>query len=354
MITRAPRPTSNFYMLDKAISEDKRLSWAARGVLIFLLGKPDHWQVSPAALTKETEGLKRGTGRDGVYAILKELQEVGYLQVSGMRDASGSFASTDYVVSETPCVVSHPHPAQPDTGQPDTGQPYPANPPQVSIDSKQGLNKKQGLNILPATPTGSPADDAAPIVATVPEKPEAPKPISSYRLKLAEDKAAREAEKASKAEEAAAAKEAQKLAQAGLRLETWAAFDEAYQARYGAKVIRNATTNSLMASLVGRLGDAAPGVAAFYLNVTDPYIVRNTHSLNLLLQGAESYHMQWQTNRLVAPPVTAYQARQDKESAWMAAMTSPANTLPGAPNDHAYPDFFDSADTIDAESRFLD
>lgn len=30
MITRAPRPTSNFYLLDKAISEDKRLGWAAR------------------------------------------------------------------------------------------------------------------------------------------------------------------------------------------------------------------------------------------------------------------------------------------------------------------------------------
>lgn len=137
MITRAPRPESNFYILDKAISGDKRLSWAARGLLVFLLGKPDHWQVSPAALTNETKDIKRSTGRDGVYAILKELQCVGYLQVSGKRNESGNFAGSDYVVTESPDVVLYPH-----TAQPDTAQPYPANPPQVSIEKKQVLIKK--------------------------------------------------------------------------------------------------------------------------------------------------------------------------------------------------------------------
>ncbi|RQY86714.1 hypothetical protein [Burkholderia stagnalis] len=34
MIIRAPRPTSAFYILDRRISEDRRLSWAARGLLI--------------------------------------------------------------------------------------------------------------------------------------------------------------------------------------------------------------------------------------------------------------------------------------------------------------------------------
>lgn len=137
MITRAPRPNSNFYILDKSISEDKRLSWAARGMLVFLLGKPDHWTVSPAALVNETSGLKRGTGRDGVYAILKELQETGYLQVSGRRDQTGTFAGSDYVVTETPDVVLYPH-----TAEPDTAEPRPANPTQVSIEEKQVLKKK--------------------------------------------------------------------------------------------------------------------------------------------------------------------------------------------------------------------
>ena len=167
MITRAPRPTSNFYMLDKAISEDARLSWAARGMLVFLLGKPDNWTVSPAALTNETKGLKRGTGRDGVYAILKELQEVGYLQLSGIRDQSGSFAGTDYFVSEVANPEKPPHRDQPDTAQPDTARPYPANPPQVSIEKKQGLKKKQELREESA---------AAPTAPSRPAKAEFPIP----------------------------------------------------------------------------------------------------------------------------------------------------------------------------------
>ena len=147
MITRAPRPTTNFYLLDKAISEDRRLGWAARGMLIFLLGKPDNWTVSPAALVNETAEAMRGTGRDGVYAILKELKDAGYLRTVGARTDGGIFAGADYIVCESP------HTEKPDTaGKPDTVdlpypvQPYPANPTQVSIDKKQGLKKKQGLS----------------------------------------------------------------------------------------------------------------------------------------------------------------------------------------------------------------
>jgi hypothetical protein len=152
MITRAPRPTSNFYLLDKAISEDKRLSWAARGVLIFLLGKPDHWTVSPTSLVNETAKSSRRVGRDGVYAILKELKEVGYLHTIGNRNDGGTFAGADYLVTESPYTafpdtVDSPHTAYPDTAEPDTAEPYTANPTVVSIEKKQGLRKtKQGLN----------------------------------------------------------------------------------------------------------------------------------------------------------------------------------------------------------------
>lgn len=36
-IIRGPRPESNWYALDKRIIEDTRLTWAARGLLVFLL-----------------------------------------------------------------------------------------------------------------------------------------------------------------------------------------------------------------------------------------------------------------------------------------------------------------------------
>jgi hypothetical protein len=143
MITRAPRPTSNFYLLDKAISEDKRLSWASRGLLIFLLGKPDHWSVSPAALVNETAKSSRSMGRDGVYAVLKELKDVGYLHTIGNRNDGGTFAGADYLVAESPYTAFPDTVGSPDTALPDTVEPDTANPTQVSIDPKQGLKKTE-------------------------------------------------------------------------------------------------------------------------------------------------------------------------------------------------------------------
>lgn len=145
-IIRAPRPESNFYLLNKAISEDKRISWAARGLLVFLLGKPDHWQVSVNHLRNETKECSRPTGRDGVYSILEELIKAGYIERAQMRAEGGKLAQTSYVVSEQPSHSS-PLPALPYTDEPDTAGPDTANPTQVSIESNQGLKE---ANLVPA------------------------------------------------------------------------------------------------------------------------------------------------------------------------------------------------------------
>lgn len=135
-ILRAPRPQSNFYVLDKRISEDARLSWGARGMLVFLLGKPDHWKVSVQALINETEG-KRASGRDAVYAMINELLDAGY-----MRRARLASGEVEYVVSETPDpenpdVGGEPHPENPNPENPD-----PDNPTLVSTDLKASTESK--------------------------------------------------------------------------------------------------------------------------------------------------------------------------------------------------------------------
>lgn len=135
-IIRAPRPEANFYMLNKSISEDGRLSWAARGLLVFLLGKPDHWAVSVTHLRNETAKSSKPTGRDGVYGLLQELIAAGYVERRQDRGESGLLGETHYVVSETPL------PALPYPVEPLPAQPYPANPTLVSIDGEQGLKKR--------------------------------------------------------------------------------------------------------------------------------------------------------------------------------------------------------------------
>lgn len=129
-IIRSPKVEKFFYTLDKRISEDRRLSWQARGLLIYLLGKPDHWKVSVEALKAETIGTRKPTSRDGIYSILDELTSSGYVVRQPARDEYGRMAGFDYMVNETPL---------PDL--PLTAEPLTANPTLVSTDSNQGLKE---------------------------------------------------------------------------------------------------------------------------------------------------------------------------------------------------------------------
>ena len=130
-IIRAPRPEGNFYLLNKSISEDQRLSWAARGLLVFLLGKPDHWEVSTHHLIGQTKDcLGKASGRDAVRGLIRELEQAGYLRIVLERADGGEFGGRSYTVSESPA-----------TDYPGPVEPSPVNPPLVSIEGKQGLNK---------------------------------------------------------------------------------------------------------------------------------------------------------------------------------------------------------------------
>lgn len=149
-IVRGARPQSGFYVLSNAISGDSRLSWAARGILVFLLSKPDHWEVSVAALVNETAGSLRAGGqtkRDGVKAVLAELMSAGYLSRSDKpkHNADGSFSGYDYIVSETPKLVdasAEPCTDEPSPAEPSTAEPSPPHPTQVSTDSKKELKNQ--------------------------------------------------------------------------------------------------------------------------------------------------------------------------------------------------------------------
>lgn len=136
-IRRGPRPEQRFYTVDKSISEDERLSWAARGLLIFLLGKPDNWNVSVEHLIKQTaHSVGKASKRDGVRVILKELENVGYLVADRARNSIGKFGGMAYTVYEQPITPQTENPAlaSPQTDLPAPGLPAPANPLLTSTD----------------------------------------------------------------------------------------------------------------------------------------------------------------------------------------------------------------------------
>lgn len=86
-----------YRLMNIAPLQDSRLTWEARGMLGFLLSKPDNWQVSVENLIKESPNAKR----DKVQGILSELERFGYLVRQRVRNAHGHF-SWESVVYETP------------------------------------------------------------------------------------------------------------------------------------------------------------------------------------------------------------------------------------------------------------
>lgn len=79
----------------------------------------------------------------------------------------------------------------------------------------------------------------------------------------------------------------------------WAAYSEAYDARYGQQPVRNASVNGILAQLVARLGAEAPDVARFYVGHNKSFYVSCNHAVNALLKDAEGLRTQWATGRQV-------------------------------------------------------
>lgn len=129
-IIRARR-RRRFVILDQQAVDDERLSWAARGLLHYLLARPDDWKV----LVKDLQ--RRGDlKRDGIYKLLKELRKIGYARLVWIRDEQGRVCGAIYYIYEQPLS----HPDIPDTAEPDPALPDPVKPkvlPTTDVDLKR-------------------------------------------------------------------------------------------------------------------------------------------------------------------------------------------------------------------------
>jgi hypothetical protein len=97
-----------YVVISKVPLEDKRLSWKAKGLLAYLLSKPDQWTVMVTQLVNESTD-----GKDAVRTALLELQASGYLEGEPQRAENGRFAPTDLVVYEepqSPKLITRPFP----------------------------------------------------------------------------------------------------------------------------------------------------------------------------------------------------------------------------------------------------
>ena len=136
-IIRTKREHS-YTVVSNKIYDKNQLSWQAMGLLGYLLTKPDSWQVMVAELVNVTKDTKKPTGREGVYNIINELKEKGFISVRKNSDGS-----TDYTVYDEPIQQSNqenPNQGKPNQGKPNQGKPNQAEPTLVNTEYKQVLN----------------------------------------------------------------------------------------------------------------------------------------------------------------------------------------------------------------------
>ncbi len=90
---------SRFTQIPNAIFEDRRLSIAAKGLLVYLLSRPPNWTVRHDQLQ-----YTLGMGRKLLTKLLTELAEAGYLDRDEHqgRDERNRFTPYDYTVRDIP------------------------------------------------------------------------------------------------------------------------------------------------------------------------------------------------------------------------------------------------------------
>jgi hypothetical protein len=91
-----------FVMIDRRVIENPKLSWKAKGLLAYLLSRPDNWVVRFGDLVKRAP--------DGAHTIrqaMKELKTAGHVKVTTERDG-GRITRWIYEVFEAPPVSTSP------------------------------------------------------------------------------------------------------------------------------------------------------------------------------------------------------------------------------------------------------
>ena len=160
----------NYTVISNKVYEKNQLSWQAMGLLGYLLTKPDNWQVMVAELVNVTKNTKKPTGREGIYNIINELKEKGFISVRKNSDGS-----TDYTVYDEP--IQSPNQGKPNQGKPNQGKPNQAEPNQGKPNQAEPNQAEPTLvntdiqQVLINTKDGDVEDE-------VPETSESAKPIN--------------------------------------------------------------------------------------------------------------------------------------------------------------------------------
>jgi hypothetical protein len=157
----------NCVLTGNEMAQDSRLTWAARGLLLYMLSLPADWNLREDHLVRQSP-----KGRDHLRGLLCELEQYGYLFRKLERNKAGQVVRSDWTVwgeaQESP-ALDDPSPENPSAALPATENP--------AYYKDNTLTKTTLLqNKPPLTPRGGKPAAAGPAPLAPPPSASAPEP----------------------------------------------------------------------------------------------------------------------------------------------------------------------------------
>jgi len=117
-------------ILDMSAIEDERLSLKGRGLLIYLVSRPQPWNISIESIAAQLKD-----GRDSVQSAFKELETLGYLEQCRSKGTNGQPVETTWTVYEVSQKAAPPMKSKKQSGkyQPEN----PVDSETITITGKQ-------------------------------------------------------------------------------------------------------------------------------------------------------------------------------------------------------------------------
>jgi hypothetical protein len=100
----ASRTNNPFARVPKSMLDDPELSWQAKGILAYLLGKPPNWKLRVKDLSNHARN-----GETSIRSALKELRGCGYAELIAVRNKRGRVIEWIWRIGDSP-VFSGTHP----------------------------------------------------------------------------------------------------------------------------------------------------------------------------------------------------------------------------------------------------
>lgn len=146
----------SFTVVPNELVNNPELSLKAKGIMLYLLSKPDGWRVRVNDIMKHCKD-----GRDSIYSGLSELKKNGYLVLHQERNSKGQIVAFIYHVYNTPQGIEKPVTEKPEKVQkvekPEMVKPYTENPKEDTLYNE--YNNKENSKKDSRGKTSDPTDE---------------------------------------------------------------------------------------------------------------------------------------------------------------------------------------------------